>query len=75
MLTIKGEKKEEEEEKKKGYYLMERHYGAFQRSFRLPESVETAKIDASFDKGVLTIRAPKSAKAKPAEKKIRVKAK
>src|SRR5262245_20223179 len=36
LLTIKGEKKEEREEKEKGYYLSERRYGTFQRSFRLP---------------------------------------
>jgi HSP20 family protein len=75
VLTIKGEKKEEEEEKKKGYYLMERRYGAFQRSFRLPETVDRGKIDAAFKKGILTIHLPKSAKAKAAEKKIKIKAK
>ncbi|TGR62065.1 Hsp20/alpha crystallin family protein, partial [Mesorhizobium sp. M2D.F.Ca.ET.223.01.1.1] len=50
--TIKGEKKEEKEEKEKDYYLSERRYGCFQRSFRLPEGVNADKIDASFTKGI-----------------------
>ncbi len=75
VLTIKGEKKEEEEERERGYYLIERRYGAFQRSFRLPETVDKSKIDAAFKKGILTIHLPKRAKAKAAEKKIKIKAK
>jgi HSP20 family protein len=74
MLTIKGEKKEEKEEKEKDYYLSERHYGSFTRSFQLPESVDTAKIEASFTKGVLTVKLPKSAEAQKNEKTIPVKA-
>jgi len=75
MLTIKGEKKEEEEEKKKDYYLMERRFGAFQRSFRLPDTVDKDKIDAAFKNGVLTITMPKTGKARAAQKKIKIKAK
>lgn len=75
VLTIKGEKKEEHEEKEEGYYLAERHYGAFERSFRLPEEVEADRIEASFNKGVLTVVLPKSPKAKQKqERKIAVKA-
>lgn len=71
-LTIKGEKKEEKEEKEKDYYLSERRYGSFHRSFQLPEGVDTAKVDASFAKGVLTIKLPKTPEARKAEKKIQV---
>ncbi|MGX8012361.1 Hsp20/alpha crystallin family protein [Mesorhizobium sp. ORM8.1] len=74
MLTIKGEKNEEKEEKEKDYYLSERRYGSFQRSFQLPEGVDPDKIDASFAKGVLTVKMPKTAEAQKAEKKITVKA-
>ncbi|MDG4880398.1 Hsp20/alpha crystallin family protein [Mesorhizobium sp. WSM4884] len=74
VLTIKGEKKEEKEEKEKDYYLSERRYGSFQRSFQLPEGVDADKIDASFTKGVLTVKLPKTAEAQKAEKKITVKA-
>lgn len=73
-LTIKGEKKEEKEEKQKDYYLSERRYGSFQRSFALPESIDTDKIEATFTKGVLTVKLPKTAEAQKAEKKITVKA-
>lgn len=75
MLTIKGEKKEEKEEKKKDYYLSERSYGSFQRSFRVPDGVETDKIEASFKNGILTVRLPKSPEAQKPEKKIAVAAK
>lgn len=73
-LTIKGEKSKEKEEKQKDYYLSERRYGSFQRSFQLPEGVDVDKIDANFAKGVLTVKLPKTAEAKKAEKKIAVKA-
>ncbi|MCV3205471.1 Hsp20/alpha crystallin family protein [Mesorhizobium sp. YC-39] len=74
MLTIKGEKTEEKEEKEKDYYLSERRYGSFQRSFQLPEGIDADKIDASFTKGVLTVKLPKTTEAQKAEKKITVKA-
>jgi HSP20 family protein len=73
-LTIKGEKQEEKEEKKKDYYLQERHFGSFERCFRLPDGVDTDKIEAAFKKGVLTVTLPKSPEAQKAEKKIEVKA-
>lgn len=72
VLTIKGEKREEREEKKKDYYVAERHYGSFRRSFNLPEGVDTDKIGASFKKGVLTLTLPKTAVAQSQEKKIAV---
>jgi HSP20 family protein len=73
-LTIMGEKSEEKEEKEKDYYLSERRYGSFQRSFQLPEGVDVDKIDANFAKGVLTVKMPKTAQAQKADKKIPVKA-
>jgi HSP20 family protein len=73
-LTIKGEKQEEKEEKKKDYYLHERHFGAFERCFQLPEGVDADKIEASFKKGVLTVTLPKKPEAQKPEKKIDVKA-
>lgn len=72
-LTITGEKKDEKEEKKKDYYLSERRYGSFQRSFRVPNSVDADKIDASFKNGVLTVTLPKTAEAQKSEKKIAIK--
>jgi HSP20 family protein len=72
-LRIKGEKQEETEEKEKDYYLHERRFGSFERSFRIPEGVDTDKIQASFKKGVLTVMLPKTAQAQKAEKKIAIK--
>ena len=73
VLTIKGEKQDDKEEKKKDYYMRERSFGSFQRSFQVPEGVDTDKIEANFKKGVLTVTLPKSAEAQKAEKKIAVK--
>jgi HSP20 family protein len=72
-LTIRGEKKEEKEEKKKDYYLSERHYGSFQRSFTVPDGVDPDKIEAAFKNGVLTVTLPKTAEAQKKVKKIEVK--
>jgi HSP20 family protein len=73
-LTIKGEKKEEKEEKKKDYYLHERHFGSFERCFRVPEGVDASKIEATFNKGVLKVTLPKKPEAQKPEKKIEIKA-
>ena len=72
-LTIKGEKKEEKEEKKKDYYLSERRYGAFQRSFRVPDGVDADKIEATFKNGILAVTLPKTPQAQKSEKRIAVK--
>lgn len=74
ILTIKGEKKQEREEKKKGCYLSERRYGAFERRYPVPEDVDPEKIQAVFRKGVLTVTMPRSAEAKPAARRIEVRA-
>jgi HSP20 family protein len=72
MLTISGEKKQEKEKKGRNYYRVERSYGSFRRSVRLPAEVDTGKVDAVFRKGVLTITLPKTAEAK-ARKRIAIK--
>jgi HSP20 family protein len=74
ILVVKGEKQQEKEEKDKNYYMSERSYGSFQRSFRLPDGVDQDKIAAEFSKGVLTVTLPKSAEAQTQQKKIEVKA-
>ena len=73
-LTIKGEKQEEKEEKKKDYYLHERSFGSFERSFGIPEGVDTDKIEANFKKGVLSVTLPKKPEAQKPARKIEVKA-
>src|SRR6516165_5009738 len=72
-LTIKGEKRDEKEEKKKDYYLSERRYGSFQRSFGVPDGVDADKIEANFKNGVLTVTLPKTEQAQTSEKKIAIK--
>lgn len=71
-LTIKGEKKHEREEKDENYHLVERSYGSFTRSVRLPREVQSDKITASFKNGVLRVTLPKSEEAKKKEIKIKV---
>ena len=72
VLTIKGEKKSEREEKKENYHLVERSYGSFTRSLRMPAAVEADKIEANYKQGVLTVTCPKKEEAKP--KAIEIKA-
>jgi len=72
VLTIKGEKKQEKEEKDENYHLVERRYGSFLRSIKLPVEVQEDKIEASCKNGVLKVVLPKSEKAKKKEIKIKV---
>jgi HSP20 family protein len=71
-LTITGEKHEEKEEKKADYFLSERHYGAFKRSFRVAEGIDADKIEAKFKDGILTVLLPKTAEARKKSKTIPV---
>ncbi|MEQ8602591.1 MAG: Hsp20/alpha crystallin family protein [Marivibrio sp.] len=75
VLTISGEKKEEREETddERRVYFSERSYGAFERAFRIPDTVDQDRIEADFDKGVLTIALPKRADKKSEKKVIDVK--
>jgi HSP20 family protein len=73
VLTIKGEKKAEHEEKSGDAYYMERRFGTFSRSVRLPFEVQDEKVDARYDKGVLTIRIPKPVEVQRAVRRIEVK--
>jgi len=71
-ITVSGEKKKEEKIEKKDYYRVERSYGSFTRSFRLPKEVQSDKAKASFKDGVLEIRVPKTEEAMKKEKKVTV---
>ena len=63
-LTIKGERKKETGEKEERYHRMERMYGSFIRSIRLPVAVDASKVTASFKNGLLTVTLPKTPTAK-----------
>jgi HSP20 family protein len=60
ILTVRGEKVREFENKNERHYRMERSYGSFVRSIRLPMAIDTEKVEASFKNGVLTILMPKA---------------
>jgi nucleotide-binding universal stress UspA family protein/HSP20 family molecular chaperone IbpA len=55
VLTISGERKAEQEEERGGYYIRERSYGYFSRSFTLPQGTDESKVHARFDQGVLEV--------------------
>lgn len=73
MLTISGEMGDTVEKDGDRYHYRERRYGAFQRSVRLPNTVDTEKVEANFENGVLNIVLPKTPQAHP--KQIAVKSK
>ncbi len=71
-LTLKGERKFEKDDKVKGYHRIERSYGAFARSFTLPDTVNAEGVHADFAQGVLTVTLPKQERAKPRAIKVNV---
>ncbi|HZZ15414.1 MAG TPA: Hsp20/alpha crystallin family protein, partial [Candidatus Sulfotelmatobacter sp.] len=71
-LTVHGERKIEKEEKEENYRRVERQYGSFTRTFTLPPTVDSEKVSASYDKGVLKITLPKKAEAKPKQIKVNI---
>ena len=64
-LVLKGEKKFDGEVKDENYRRIERTYGAFHRSFTLPNTVDTTKVAADYKNGVLTVKLPFREEAKP----------
>ncbi len=65
MLTIQGERKMEKEEKDKKFHRIERSYGSFMRSFRVPDDADESAVKAEFKDGVLNVTLNKTAKPKP----------
>jgi HSP20 family protein len=66
VLTIRGEKRSERKEGEQNrYYLVERSYGSFMRTFQLPQGVDEEQIAADFDNGVLSLRIPMAALPQP----------
>jgi HSP20 family protein len=66
VLTIRGEKRMEQkkdENEKENFHFVERSFGSFQRSLRLPYAVDPEQVQARFDNGVLTVTLPKTAQA------------
>jgi HSP20 family protein len=71
-LTVRGERKFEKEEKEENFHRIERRYGSFSRSFTLPNTVDTDKVEANYENGVLKIKLAKRAEAKPKQIKVGV---
>jgi HSP20 family protein len=69
-LTVQGKRTFEKEEKEENFHRIERRYGSFLRTFRLPNTVDADKIEADYDKGVLKITLGKKAEAKPKQIKV-----
>ena len=71
-LTVKGERKFESEEKEENFHRIERRYGSFYRAFTLPSTVETDKVQANYNAGVLKLELKKKPEAQPKQIKINV---
>jgi HSP20 family protein len=71
VLTLQGEKKEEER-REENTYRPERAYGVFERSFRLPATIDAGNIVARFESGLLTILLPKVEAAQPRQITINI---
>jgi HSP20 family protein len=65
VLTVSGKREISSERSEQTYHRIERSYGSFARSLRLPRTADGEKIEAAFDKGVLTVTVPKAEVAKP----------
>jgi len=65
VLTLKGERRFENEVPREHYQRAERFYGSFSRSFTIPATVDSTQISAAYKDGVLTVRLPQRAEAKP----------
>jgi len=72
VLTVHGERKLEKDVKEENFRRMERHYGAFSRSFTLPSTADPEKIEANYAHGVLAIQMPKRAEARAKQIKVNV---
>jgi HSP20 family protein len=71
LLSIRGEKRQQAEERTERVHRYERSYGAFERSFALPTTVDSEKVSASFQNGILTVTVPKAERARPREIPVR----
>jgi len=71
-LIVSGSRDFAQETEEQNYHRIERRYGAFSRAIRLPDTANPEKVEARFDKGVLTIEVPKREESKP--RRIEVKA-
>ena len=72
VLTLSGTKEQEAEERTERVHRYERAYGAFERTFTLPATIDAGSIKAAYAHGVLTVTLPKVEKAKPRQIQVEV---
>jgi HSP20 family protein len=73
LLTVSGERKFEHEDKRNNYHRVERSYGAFQRSFTVPSTVDPNKINAVFENGLLRLTLAKRPETQPRAIEVKTK--
>lgn len=73
VVTLKGHRSQEEERDEEGYHRVERSYGSFQRSFRIPGGIDAARVEAKFENGVLAVTLPKREENRPKQITVNVK--
>ena len=71
MLSISGKREFSAEDRGETWHRIERSFGTFARSMRLPQTADTERIEATFEKGVLTVSVPKTEQAKPRTIEVR----
>jgi HSP20 family protein len=72
VLTISGEKRKTEKTERENYFRHERVFGAFHRRFELPGDLDTEKIKAHYEDGILELRIPMKKEAERKHKKISI---
>jgi len=72
MLTIRGERRLQRDEQKKKYHRIERFYGAFARTFAMPDDGDPSSVNAEFKNGMLCIHIAKSESARPRQIEVKV---
>ncbi|HVV86467.1 MAG TPA: Hsp20/alpha crystallin family protein [Kofleriaceae bacterium] len=65
VLSIAGARTAEERKENESYFLYERQFGSFSRSFALPDTADPEKIQAKLEHGELTLTIGKRVEAKP----------
>lgn len=72
ILTVRGQKHQAAQEQTERVHRFERTWGAFERSFTVPETVDTDRVSAAYEHGVLTVSLPKVERAKPRQIQVEV---
>jgi len=72
-LTLRGERQFEQAQRGEHFHRIERQYGPWQRTFQIEVPLDTQRVSASYDEGVLTVHLPKRAAIKPRQITVEVK--